>query len=396
MLNKLLLFFLIFSLIIDPTGEFFRFKYISTILSFLIFGIYFIKNKKYKFFNKTLLVYLILFAILMPVYGLCITYLNGQLIPIIDSSYVGFSLLLLISFPVIFSVENEIFFKVLVLALRCLSLITITILFSFIYDTDSIGISQFFIDKKSMLVGNREYAGIQTYFLYFTASPLLIFLVTFDSNNLINKISFKNVLFFIISSVSIFLTGTRFSMLVAIVVLPLMFFIKNISYKKIINYSFLLILLIIVLFQNSFISSFFNSNESSNSVKLGYFETYSSLFCQPKILILGQGFNAYDSSTIFRNMLINFGNEGVKTELTFIEILRVFGFFFGTLLMIFLISIPFILYQKIEKLNFLIVAFILYLINASINPYIFSTNGVLVFLFFLILIKKDIKFNLNK
>jgi len=388
MIFKFLLFFLIVSLMIDPTGDFYKFKYISAVLSFLIFGVDFILNKRNIPINYIQIIIFSVFSILMPLYGLLVTFFNTGLSTINDTSYLGFSVLLLILFPVTF-IEPRIFLNTLILALRSLSFITIIILLSFLYDADSIGIAQFFIDKKSMLVGFREYAGIQTYFLYFTASPLLILLVAYDSHKLIKKVTLGNFLLYTLSTLSIFLTGTRFNMLVAIFILPITVIIYKFSIKKIAFYSGFIFCLLILLSQSSFISSFFSLKDDSNSVKIGYFESYASIFEKPEVLILGQGFSGYDSSILFRKMLNKFGNEGVKTELTAVELYRVFGLFFGAIFNIIIFSIPFFLYNKFKEINFLIIGLVFYLISSLLNPYIFSTNGVVIFLLIIVLLQNN-------
>lgn len=386
MIFKISLFFLIISLMIDPTGDFFNFKYISVGLSFLVFWIYFIINRSNFTLNYIQIIIFSTFSILMPVYGLLVTYFNISLSKINDTSYLGFSVFLLMLFPVTF-MQPKIFLRIVILALRVLSFITIIILISFVYDVDSIGIAQFFIDKKSMLVGFREYAGIQTYFFYFTASPLLILLVAYDSYKLVKKITIGNVLLSVLSITAIFLTGTRFNMLMAIVILPTIIIVYKFSIKRIPLYLFLIFCFFILLFQSSFINSFFSLNDDSNSVKIGYFDSYSGIFKQPEVLILGQGFSGYDSSILFRSMLDKFGNEGVKTELTCIELFRVFGVFFGSVFNIVIMSIPFFLYNKFKEINFLIIGIVFYLISSLINPYIFSTNGVIIFLLIIVLLQ---------
>lgn len=388
MIFKISLFFLIISLMIDPTGDFFNFKYISVGLSFLVFWIYFIINRSNFTLNYIQIIIFSTFSILMPVYGLLVTYFNTSLSKINDTSYLGFSVFLLMLFPVTF-MQPKIFLRIVILALRVLSFITIIILISFVYDADSIGIAQFFIDKKSMLVGFREYAGIQTYFLYFTASPLLILLVAYDSYKLVKKITIGNVLLSILSITAIFLTGTRFNMLMAIVILPTIIIVYKFSIKRIPLYLFLIFCFFILLFQSSFINSFFSLNDDSNSVKIGYFDSYSGIFKQPEVLILGQGFSGYDSSILFRSMLDKFGNEGVKTELTCVELFRVFGLFFGSVFNIVIMSIPFFLYNKFKEINFLIIGIVFYLISSLINPYIFSTNGVIIFLLIIVLLQNS-------
>jgi len=146
----------------------------------------------------------------------------------------------------------------------------------------------------------------------------------------------------------------------------------------------LLIIVIISIVSNPITSSFFSKTEDSNNVKIGYLATYVNIFTQnPKFLILGQGFNAHDWSMIFRNLLINSDNEGTKTELTYIEMIRVFGIIIGLILNLMFFIMPILIYRTYRKFTFASIALIIYLLSSALNPYIFSTNGVLFFLFFL-------------
>lgn len=372
--------FIILSYMIDPTGEFFHLKYISTGIACLIFIILGIFNI-YKFRISNLqLIYIISFCIIMPIYGTIITFFNSNLSTFIDSSYIGFSIFLLLLLPIALFQKN-VFFQSLLISLRLLTGIIILVLISFIYDGDQIGISQFFIEHKSMFVGFREYAGITTYYLYFTASPLLLILITYDAHRFINKKNLNNFLPFVITSSALFLTGTRFNMLIAIIILPTLLFINQFKLKYVVTYTFLLLMTLVVLFQNSFTSSFFDTKEDSNSVKTGYFEDYAIILSSPNTILFGQGFNAQDWSFIFKKMLIKSYNEGTKTELSYFELFRVFGIFIGSLIIILLWLIPFFIYRKYKSIHYKFLAIVTYLISSALNPYLFSTNGVLIFIF---------------
>lgn len=379
---KVSLVFIIFSYMIDPTGEFFHLKYISTGIACVLFFIFGLSNLNKLQICKLQFIYLLFFCIIMPIYGSVITFLYSNLTLYLDSSYIGFSLFLLLLSPIAI-LEKEHFFKALLISLRVLTAIIILVLISFIYDGDQFGISQFFIEHKSMFVGFREYAGITTYYLYFTASPLLLILLTYDTSNLINKKSINSFFSFIITTTALFLTGTRFNMLIAIIILPITLSIKNFKLKHVLTYSLIILIMIVLIFQNSFTSSFFDAKEVSNSVKTGYFEDYSIILSKPSTLLFGQGFNAQDWSYTFKNMLLKSSNEGTKTELTYFELIRVFGILIGSLIIVLITLIPFFIYREYKQMNFKFLATTIYLISSALNPYIFSTNGVLFFMFFL-------------
>lgn len=227
-LHSITLFLLFISLIFDPTGEFFNLKYISVLIAFIVFGFNFLINFKIRHFSNTQILYLFVFCIFIPFYGLNVTLINTTLASLTDTSYIGFGVTTAVLIPVLI-ISKDHFINIFIYSLRLLMITIFVVLISFIYDGDGFGISQFFIDHKSMLMGFREYAGIPTYYIYFTASPLLIMLVTYDSYALLNKFSFKNLLLFSLSVVSIFLTGTRFNMLVAILILPVSLILNKYS-----------------------------------------------------------------------------------------------------------------------------------------------------------------------
>jgi hypothetical protein len=385
-IHFLTLFLLFISLIFDATGEFYNLKYYSVILTFLVFGFDFLLNFKNREFSKIQILYLFIFCIFIPFYGLIVTFINTNLLNLTDTSYIGFSITIILLIPILF-ISKEFYIKTFIYSLRILMLTIYAILISFIFNGDAFGISQFFIEHKSMLMGFREYAGIPTYYIYFTASPLLIILVTYDSYSLLNKFTIKNFFIFFLSIISIFLTGTRFNMLVAILILPVSLILNKYSLSRIFINVIIFGFFLIIISNNKFTSSFFTASEDSNNAKIGYLESYMPIFSNPKYILLGQGFNAHDWSPEFKTLLAKSGNDGTKTELTYIEFFRVFGIFFGLLLNIIVFVMPVLLYYYYKRFNYFVVGLMVYLISSSINPYFFSTNGVLIFLLFLITIK---------
>src|ERR1700744_1802677 len=89
----LLFFFLSFML--DPTGDFFHLKYISTILIFLVFGFKFFSNLPKICFKKLQLAYLLMFCIIVPIYGTIVAFVHTNLNNFTDTSYIGFSIMLI-------------------------------------------------------------------------------------------------------------------------------------------------------------------------------------------------------------------------------------------------------------------------------------------------------------
>ena len=100
-IHFLTLFLLFISLIFDPTGEFYNLKYISVLFSFFIFGITFLLRFESFQLSKKQILYIVVFCLLMPIYGLSITLLNTNLTNFTDTSYIGFSLMLFLLLPLV-------------------------------------------------------------------------------------------------------------------------------------------------------------------------------------------------------------------------------------------------------------------------------------------------------
>ena len=62
-------------------------------------------------------------------------------------------------------------------------------------------------------------------------------------------------------------------------------------------------------------------------------------------MLFGQGFNAHYWSGDFKALMARSGNDGTKTELTYLEFIRVFGVFFGMLLNLLIFYIPIKFYK---------------------------------------------------
>jgi hypothetical protein len=383
------LYLLIVSYVFDPTGELFHLKYISTLIAMIVLGVNMILPVKKENLSKIQLVFILLFCLFIPIYGLSITFLQSSNHTIIDTSYLGFSLSLVFLIPVLCLNENK-FYNSFIQSLRILKLFILVILLSFLVNGDQLGIAQFFIDHNSMFVGYREYGGISTYYLYFAASPLLIFLLTHDCIYLLKKYSPSRFLLFVLSAVAIFLTGTRFNMLFAILILPFSIIVRGFSLRYLGSYFIFFLILLILLLESQFLRSFFDSSEISNAAKTSYFDYYLDILSDPKVILFGQGFNATEWSIPFMNMLLGSNNSGVKTELTYIETIRVFGVLFGTLINFTILITPILMFMKYKEINAKVLGVFFYILSSMLNPYVFSTNGVLVFLLILTSIPKKI------
>jgi len=117
---------------------------------------------------------------------------------------------------------------------------------------------------------------------------------------------------------------------------------------------------------------------ANSAAKLSYLSGYAEIFGNSIYFLFGQGWNANAWSSDFIKMLDIVGNPGVKTELTYLELMRVYGAPMGAIITILLFSLPFI-GNGLKEYQWLRPALFMYLILTATNPYIFSSNGVIAF-----------------
>ena len=124
------------------------------------------------------------------------------------------------------------------------------------------------------------------------------------------------------------------------------------------------------------LGEFFSTNESSNKVKISLLSGYYEIFSNPITFLFGQGYNAHEWSSTLRTMIV-MEDKASKTELTYIEIIRVYGIFFSMIFIAMLLVVLHKLRGLSSSYYWLYFSFLLFLINSAINPYLFSTNGML-------------------
>jgi hypothetical protein len=213
----------------------------------------------------------------------------------------------------------------------------------------------------------------------FLASPLLIFLMAYDFYFFKKRSTFLNLILFIMTALSFAATGTRAHIIIAIIFAPFYMLLTG-NFKTIIK---ALVLLFVVMFfvltvteTRVLLESFFSTAETNNSMKIDLLAGYGEIFSNPLVLFFGQGFNAHEWSPELRNMIaIEIGAS--KTELTYIEIVRVFGILLGSTLIITIFMLLRSTKNLEDNLQWIYPGLSIFLVNAAINPYLFSVNGIL-------------------
>ncbi|MBR7779955.1 hypothetical protein [Undibacterium rugosum] len=366
-----------FAAVFDPVGEFFQLRYVALMLgSSCVFltGRFFLLFRYPDIFSNAFISYVSLW---MPVYGLIIFAFNGGYIaPLTDTSYFGGALLFL--FALLYKSEAlcRIGVSSMVFSLRLLQLLILSIYASTIFGLDGTFVN-FFTERSVALVSTREYAGVILPYIYFLSSPMLIYLLGYDSDKVFRDFSFLNAFLCFASIFALALSGTRAHMLLAFAYVPIAYGLLYVRHKLFFLFIvFLLGAIAIVIFDFELVKAFFSTDEASNSAKIGLLSNYADIFFDPLQLIFGQGFNAHSWSHPLREM-VNVDIEATKTELTFIELFRVYGVVVASPFVLMLAMLLKRISLAPDEYRWLYPAALVYLVDSCFNPYLFSTNGIL-------------------
>lgn len=361
--------------VFDPIGKVFLLRYVALVvagISILLAGTYL---DLLRFNIRTVAIFLITF--LMPIYGFQLYALNGGYIsPLIDTSYAAAGILLLTSLLYHDLALCRIGIRAMVFPLRALAIVIlaiyVTALFSFPADWVSA-----LTERDVALVSIREFGGVTLPYIYFVSSPMLIYLIGHDLNNVSTKPTAPHMAFLLCSIAALGLSGTRSHIILAIAY-PLLYFIflRSRHQVTVLLFSALLAVVLMATLDIPLLSAFFSQNETDNALKLRMLTTYAEMFGDPLTLIFGQGYNANAWSHPLREIIATTLNAS-KSELTYLELLRVYGLFLSLPFFVLLGVIALRLYKIPREYAWLCPAFLIYLLDSSLNPYLFSSNGML-------------------
>lgn len=380
--SKLLLFLILLlfiNVLIDPSNKIFHLKYILFLAPFFVWipKLFFEKIK----WPRKVIFTAIFFGFLMPLYALFVGFLNSfihnsDISNIIYFNSFFFYLLILIiveeqyDLTKIFNIAC--FFVVLIIFCSYLAMVLKPVLFGYLYEF-------FVIDKEVAKYGLRKYGEITVLMIFYKTSPLLIFPLSFYLYQILiikekSKLFYK-ILILISIIITLFLSGTRANIIALFSVIT--FYIGFYSYNKskaLFTYFLLFFIALLAYVFYTVGPSFFNTQELSNSVKLGHLISYLEHFTENKlVLIFGQGLG---------NEFYSFGfNKTTNiTELTYFELIRIWGLPISILFVAILI-IP--LYEEIKnkKITHLFISYLFFLFIAGTNPLLLNSTGMIVLIY---------------
>jgi hypothetical protein len=363
--------------VIDPVGHNFAIRWYA-ISSMCIYVFYQFSFRGYnlnisKYRNYTLILYICL----LPLWGILVGLLRGNLnYDFNDTSYIAAGIILLYAFSLNSIEKVRIAMVIFLYSLRLIVIITLSS--ALLYISGNTAFNDYLILKSIAIVAERSYSdfGNSTLFIYLLACPILVYLVFYDAFNVFNKTTLKNIFLLVTSILAMLFSGTRAHITIAISVIPLTFIYYINKYIVSIKIKFLFVFLIIIfsfgLFSESFLQNWVSNDNELNYKRYDLLRYYLYLFNEPFDILFGQGFNA-----AYGNQEINLLTEGgSKTELTYLELIRVYGLLPATIIIYHLLYTARKLI-RIDGFEWFGMGFFFMLINSMFNPYLFSVNGML-------------------
>lgn len=234
-------------------------------------------------------------------------------------------------------------------------------------------IYNYVIAKDVAKIGYRAFYGVEIVMIYYRTSPLLVFSLCFFLDK---YLQYKKIKFIPIAGIvffTLFLTGTRANILMALIIAAFYFYR---IYSKHFFAKIIYILGLLYAAVTFFSQLNFDVKDESSDVKGDHFNSYLELFDKnPNYLIHGQGLGSEFYSRGSAKML-------PQTELTYLDLLRTFGFPVTILFLILLLYPIMYLFKNgyWQIYSSAIVAYLAYLFIAGTNPLLISSTGMIAVL----------------
>ncbi|MFM1853738.1 MAG: hypothetical protein RL164_1056 [Bacteroidota bacterium] len=358
----LLLSYLISTLIL-PT--FIANKIIFVIVLMLIV----IKVKDYKPSTLSPFYVIILFS-----YGMFISYFNSVDRDLATQFFLS-TLSLLIIYPILeYKIEFEKYIKISGLILVIYTLLSFLLIVVYFDSPISTKFYLFFIEFSAGSNSLREFTDEGVLSFHTGTAPFIFLTLILFFESYLSKKRLSILVIILLHVFVILISGSRgtfFSSLLAILVLSLL---KG-SYRIKLALLLLGIPLILYALTNLLQStSIFSSDEGSNSVKIGHFESFIDSRNITN-LMFGEGLG----STYYSK---GSGMNKAHTEITPLDMIRYIGLPFSLLLYSFIVFPSNNLKYYSKKNVAHLIIFLIYLLNSMTNPTMFNSYGLIVVLWY--------------
>lgn len=355
---NLLLILLFLTFLLDPGDNIFHAKvplFAVAILSLLID----VRN-----LNKSIVSYSIVFLII-PFFGAFVGFISGNDMDLIIGITKSACLIIL---AIIVPLASKDMCRTF--SYCCLLTCMIVIVFFFIMRFGNVSMVSRLYDFGNKHVAftlyERSYGGVKFPTIYFHSSPMFVFASVYFSRNFFKKRTLNNFLKIFVLTFGFFVTGTRANMLMSVAAFIAVAFYYSKQLGKVVIITAVITLLVCNM---NILDAFFSKTDPSNSLKLDYFNGYSTaFFSKPLSIIWGAG----TGGAIYSAISDSYRNN---TELTYMNILYWFGIPLGGVF-IGILLYPFAV--RTQKNSWVKAAYVFFLMLCFVNPFLLSSNGMTI------------------
>ena len=366
---------LILGLIIDPSNQLFQLKEILFFFTILT-GLYeFLNFGNYKLFYLSILISIIIPSISLFI-GLIFNFNFSLEVGL--GYFKSFVLFLLVNMLLNYTIDYGKIFSKLTLILIPISLV---ILYLLVTDNFSFFKNIMGDYRDTVKIANRFFGSFDLIMVYYKTVSLLIFGLTYLCSKKRFKFSGFNFLMIVLCAMVLILSSTRANILSVFIIVTIYIFRNFFSKKMILRvffwcFSVLLMIIEVIPFLMEY---FFNKDEASNKMKLGFITDYINFWSDNTLaFVIGQGLGG-GIYTTERNLVYTL-------EPTYFEIIRMFGLIGGLFIALFMLA-PLILFhlskntKTYEKNSYFLLGYIIYIfLIIPTNPLLLSSTGIMVML----------------
>lgn len=362
---------LMFVVIIDPTNTIFHLKELCFLA---VIGVAFLDYCNMNIQHNILMLILLIFAAFFI--SLVMGTVNGY--DFADGVALGFFKSFLFLFLLlIVGDRNFDFFKALTLPVITISIIVIiafvTILF---FPEIGTAIYLFALEKEqTIIMSMRNFLGFDVQSVFYKSSPVLVIPLAYYFNLWLMSDEKRGSRFImsLLFLAAVLMSGTRANMLSGVMIVVVL--LVNKLRKTRVGVALLLPVATAVLLASSFlVYKLLSDDEKSNEIKGVLADNLTEqIFSNPDIMIFGQGAGStYDSGS---------AAHGVTpiSELSYLEIFRMFGFIGGgVVIILFLYPIFLIVRNKPPNYGAFLLGYVAYLFIGGTNPLLIGSTGFMV------------------
>lgn len=368
-LRKLSLLLLFATAIFEPSDRVFGLK-VPLFAAFILLGaVAFIVNEETAKPGLAQLLYVLAIALVLPMWGLLVSFvLNPGVLGSDGLQYLKSHLFITFSIfltPIAMLRFAERAFMALLVVLA--HLIIGMFLLTLVLPAPLYGAMLLFGRETNLfLLGSRQYGGITFPTTYYVTAPLLVFGLAYHLQRSGEKRSAGTVYLVAVSMLALFLSGTRNNILMSLLI-PAYYSVHQRRGRLL-----LVVLLPLIIYMGAdVLRSMFDPHDVSNAAKVAYLSDYWAIFSNPKNLLLGQGLGT-------RFFTSGLGEVVSITELSYFEIVRTYGIVVGLLFMFALVYPLVRLFRSRDPRFYFTVGYAAYLVGNYSDPYLLSSNGMLV------------------